>query len=383
MVASTNDSPGVALIDLAAQRARLEPGLTAAMERVLAHGEFIMGPEVGELERRLEHFTNSGHCITCANGTDAISLVLMAEQIGPGDAVVVPSFTFVATAEAVAAIGATPVFADVDPLTFNIDPASAARAIDHARTLGLEPRMLIAVDLFGQPADYVALGQLATDAGMCLVADAAQSFGARLADRPVGTLAEYTTTSFFPSKPLGCYGDGGAVLVDDELRAATLGSLRVHGRGSDKYDNVRVGMNSRLDTLQAAVLLEKLRVFDHEIERRNEVASLYIALLDGIVTTPVVRPDMSSVWAQFTVQFESENLREHVRSVCASTKIATAVYYPRPIHLQPGYRDHPRDPHGLAHSEHLAATVLSLPMHPYLSNDQQQLVVSTIAEAVR
>ena len=316
------------MCDLAVQRARLEPGLSQAIQRVLDHGPFILGPEVFQLEEELAEFCGARHAITCANGTDAIELVMMAEGIGPGDAVVVPSFTFVATAEAVATTGATPVFADVDLETFNVQPKSVERCSALALEAGLTPRAIIAVDLFGLPADYHPLSRIAEDHGLLVIADSAQSFGAQSPLGAVGTLGDYTTTSFFPSKPLGCYGDGGAILTNDPARAELLRSLRFHGKGSDKYDNVRLGMNSRLDTIQAAVLLEKLRVFDDELKMRQEVAERYSASLGSSVTTPTTAPGYRSAWAQYTITCESPLQRQEIEARLKDAGIPSAIYFP-------------------------------------------------------
>ena len=365
------------MCDLAVQRARLEPGLSQAIQRVLDHGQFILGPEVFQLEDELAQFCGARYAITCANGTDAIELVMMAENIGPGDAVIVPSFTFVATAEAVATAGATPIFADVNFKTFNLDPKSVERCITLCQEAGLTPRAIIAVDLFGLPADYHSLRQISQEHDLLLIADAAQSFGAQSPLGAVGTLGDYTTTSFFPSKPLGCYGDGGAVLTDDPAKADLLRSLRFHGKGSDKYDNVRLGMNSRLDTIQAAILLEKLRVFDEELLIRQEVADRYSALIGPMVTTPSTPPDYRSAWAQYTINCKSPLQRDQIQASLKEVGIPTAIYYPTALHQQTGYRQFPTDPRGLTGSEALTSLVLGLPMHPYLSEEDQVLVCST------
>lgn len=369
----------IEFIDLKAQQEKLGSGLSDAIARVLRHGRYIMGPEVAEFEQELSAFCGADHVVTCANGTDALVLVLMAEDIGPGDAVFVPSFTFIATAEAVAARRATPVFVDVDPRTFNIDAESLERAISAAKDDGLKPRMVIAVDLFGQPADYATLRKCADAHGLILVADAAQSFGAQSNEGKVGTLADYTTTSFFPAKPLGCFGDGGAVTTEDRDAATMLRSLRLHGSGSDKYENVRVGLNSRLDTLQAAILLEKLKIFPDEIDARNVAAHRYRELLSDIVVTPALSNNATSVWAQYTIVLDSEAERSAVQTSCKSAGVPTAIYYPIPLHVQKGYSHFPADPEGLQNSETLSSRVLSLPMHGYLD----EAVQTRVADAVR
>jgi len=371
----------LAFNDLAAQQYRIKDRLDAAIADVLARGQYILGPQVEELEGALAKFCGATNCVACANGTDALSLVLMAEDVGPSDAVFVPSFTFVATAEAVSGRGATPVFVDIDPATYNMDADSLARAIGAARTAGLRPRMVIAVDLYGQPADYAALGAVAQANGLIRVADAAQSFGGTLGGKGVGILADYTTTSFFPAKPLGCYGDGGAIFTEDSAKADILRSLRFHGKGSHKYENVRVGLNSRLDTLQAAILLVKLDIFADEIAARQEIATRYGEILRG-VETPWVAPGAISVWAQYTVRLPDGIDREKVQAACGKAGVPTVVYYPIPLHRQPAYAQNPCDPEGLGRSEAAAASVLSVPMHPYLTPGIQARVAATLAAAL-
>lgn len=375
-VAATGAAPApIPFVDLQAQRRRIGARLDAAMARVLAHGVFILGPEVKELETRLAAFAGVRHCVTCANGTDALALVLMAKGVRPGDAIFVPAFTFVATAEVVAWLGATPVFVDVEAATFNLDPASLAAAIDAARAAGLMPRGVIPVDLFGQPADYRRIQPIADRHGLFVLADAAQSFGATLDNRRVGALAETTTTSFFPAKPLGCYGDGGAVFTDDHGMAELLLSLRFHGKGEDKYDNVRIGMNGRLDTLQAAILLEKLAIFEEEIRARQRIAARYDDLLGDVATVPVLMPGATSVWAQYTLQLPD---RDRVAAACRAAGVPTAVYYPIPLSQQTGYRHFPTAPAGVPVSESLARRVISLPMHPYLDEPTQDRIVAAV-----
>jgi len=365
----------IPFIDLAAQRRRLGPHIDAAIARVLEHGAFILGPEVKQLEERLAGFCGGTPCVTCANGTDALSLVMMAEGIGPGDAVFVPAFTFVASAEIVPPTGATPFFVDVLPNSFNIAPSSLLAAIEEAERLGLRPRMVVAVDLFGQPADYPALTEIAETHGLVLVADAAQSFGGSLHGRKTGSLAAYTTTSFFPAKPLGCYGDGGAVFTADPARAALLRSLRVHGSGTNKYDNVRIGMNSRLDTLQAAILLEKLAIFADEIAARDAVAARYNAALGDLAGVPELIAGASSAWAQYTLLTEN---RDALAAACREAGVPTNIYYPIPLNRQTGYRSYPVVPGGVPVSESLASQVISLPMHPYLDEATQDRIIAVV-----
>jgi len=383
-MASSNDPPPIPFVDLQAQRRRLGPALDEAIGRVLEHGRFVMGPEVLELEQRLAAFCGARHAITCASGTDALALGLMALGVGPGDAVLVPAFTFAASAEVVPWFGATPLFVDVLPETFNLDPASLERGIATAREEGLVPRGVIAVDLFGQPADYDAIEAIARAAGLWVLADAAQSFGAGYGGRSVGRLGGLTATSFFPAKPLGAYGDGGAVLSDDDGHAALVRSLREHGQGTDRYDNVRIGMNARLDTLQAAILLVKLGAFRDEIAARERVAARYREALAGApLRLPVAAPPARSVWAQYTVVLEPPHERDAVALALRRAGVPTAVYYPRPLHRQPAYARFPCAAGGLAVAERLAGAVLSLPIHPDLEPATQERIVEGLLLALR
>lgn len=377
----TAEAP-IEFIDLGAQRRRLGRRIDEAILRVIDHGKFIMGPEVAELEEQLAVFCGAKHVLSCANGTDALGLALMAKNLDRGQAVLVPSFTFAATAEVVAWFDAVPVFVDVCEDTFNMDPASLEAGIITARRLGLEPAGVITVDLFGMPADYDEILAIAAAHRLWVVCDAAQGFGATYKGRNVGTLGDITTTSFFPAKPLGCYGDGGAVFTDDDEAAAVLRSLRVHGQGSDKYDNVRIGMNARLDTIQAAVLSAKLAIFADEIAVRDRVAARYCEMLADAVTVPEVPPGLSSVWAQYTVRLPPGRDRDHVAARLKAYGIPTAVYYARPLHRQTAYRDYPSAGNGLPVSERLAEEVLSLPMHPYLSPRDQDRIVRSLREAL-
>lgn len=368
----------LAFIDLAEQRRRVAPEIDAAIAAVLDHGKFIMGPEVARLEAQLSDLTGAAHTVSCASGTDALVLALLAHGVGPGDAVIVPTFTFAATAEAVALLGATPVFADIDPASFNIDPVSIEDALRVAETAGLRTVGIIPVDLFGQPADYATIAGLAERHGVWVLADAAQSLGGSTSEGGVGTLAPVTTTSFFPAKPLGCYGDGGAVFCSDHTYDQILRSLRVHGQGSDKYDNVRIGINGRIDTLQAAILLVKLGIFRDEIQRRQEVAGRYRELLGDVVQTPTTADGVLSAWAQYTVRVPD---RDTVAASLKQAGIPTAVYYPRPLHQQTAYRAFPTAS-VMTEAERAAAEVLSLPMHPYLTEGQQARVSEALRSAV-
>lgn len=365
-------------IDLEAQQRRLGGRLTHAIQKVLDHGKYIMGPEVQELEERLAGFCGARHAIACASGTDALLLALMAYGVGPGDAIFVPSFSFVAAAEATALLGATPVFVDVITDDFLLDLESLKKAMSEAAKQGLKPRGVIPVDLFGQPADYDKINPFAEEHELFVVADAAQSFGAELNGAKVGALADVTTTSFFPAKPLGCYGDGGALFTDDDDLAGKLRSLRLHGKSAAKYDNVNVGINSRLDTLQAAILLEKLTIFPDEIRARNQVAEQYATLLKDLVNIPKAREGCVSVWAQYAVKV---NNRDVVAEALKREGVPTAVHYPKPLHLQVAYSAGPVAV-DLTLSEQLSSVVLSLPMHPYLKRETQAQVSAALRQAL-
>lgn len=371
----------IPFIDVAAQRRRLGDRVDRAIARVLDHCQFIMGPEVLRLEAELAEFCGAKHVVSCASGTDALVLILMSRGIGPGDAVLCPAFTFCATAEAVALVGAAPVFIDVDEATFNIDPASLARGVAAAERHGLAPKAVIAVDLFGQPADYESIASVASAHGLLVVADAAQSFGASYQGRRVGALADVSATSFFPAKPLGCYGDGGAIFTDDAELAQVIESLRIHGQGVDRYDNVRVGMTGRLDTLQAAVLVEKLTIFADEILARERIARRYSSSLRDVVKTPYVAEDRTSVWAQYTIRLRPGARRDFAARLMLAG-IPTAVYYAKPLHRQQAYRRFPIVPGGLPVTERLAQDVISLPMHAYLDEPTQDRVVAAVRRAV-
>jgi dTDP-4-amino-4,6-dideoxygalactose transaminase len=368
----------VPFIDIAAQRRRLGQAVDQAVARVFDHCQFINGPEVGELEAALGAFCGAKHVVSCASGTDALLMVLMAKSVGPGDAVFCPSFTFCATGEVVALTGATPVFVDVDETTFNIDAASLAHGIAAARRLGLKPRAIIPVDLFGQSADHDAIGAVAHSENLFVLDDAAQAFGANYKGRRLGGFGVITTTSFFPAKPLGCYGDGGAIFTDDAELAETLRSVRVHGQGSDKYDNVRLGLTARLDTVQAAVLLQKLKIFEDEIAARNKVADRYARALSNIVTIPRVASGATSVWAQYTIRLPNDTDRDEFASSLKAQGIPTAIYYPKSMHQQTAYRHFPVADGGLPVSERLSSEVISLPMHAYLDESTQDRITEAV-----
>ena len=375
------DERPIPFIDVAAQRRRLGRAIDEAIARVLAHCQFIQGPEVRALEAELAAFAGARHVIACSSGTDALLLVLMAWNIGPGDAVICPSFTFCATAEMVALLGATPVLADVRAETFNLDPDSLQRALATAKRLGLKPRAVIPVDLFGLPADHDAIAAIAAEHGLLVLDDAAQAFGATYRGKKLGALAAATATSFFPAKPLGCYGDGGAVFTDDDALAARIRSLRVHGEGADKYDAARIGITGRLDSIQAAVLIEKLKIFPEEIVARGQAAARYAAGLADVATVPRVGNQSTSVWAQYTIRL-APGRRGGLAAALKAQGIPTAIYYRKPLHRQEAYRRFPVADGGAPASERLAEEVISLPMHAYLDAQVQDRIIAAVRGAL-
>ncbi len=376
-----SERPTIEFIDLKAQRQHIGQAMEDAILKVVREGSYILGPEVQQFEAGLAGFCGAKHAIGVANGTDALILVLEALGIGPGDAVICPSFTFAATAEVVAWMGATPVFAEIDEATYNIDPKGLAAALDTARKHDLKPRALITVDLFGQACDYDPIEAFCKQNGLVLIADSAQGYGARYKGRIAGAIGDFATTSFFPAKPLGCYGDGGAILTDNDEHTALILSLRFHGKGSYKYDNVRIGVNSRLDTLQAAVLIEKLKVYAEEIEKRQLVAQRYTEALKDIVTTPYVMPDCVSTFAQYTIRVDADR-RDAFQAALKAKGVPTTVYYPKPLHQQTAYKHFPVAGNGLPISERVAKEVVALPMHPYLDKATQDYIIEAVREAL-
>lgn len=375
---SSSDDRPIAFLDLAAQQERIGPALRQRLDAVLAHCRFVMGPEVTELEGRLAAWAGARECVGVSSGTDALQIVMMAEGIGPGDAVFLPAFTYTATAEVPLVLGATPVFVDVDPQTFQIDPEHLRSRIQAVRAAGkLRPRAIVGVDLFGQPAPWPELRAIAQHEGLFLMADCAQSFGAELAGKPLGREATATTLSFFPSKPLGGYGDGGAILTDDPERAAIYRSLRTHGEGTTRYEVLRTGMNGRLDTLQAAVLLAKLDFFKQELARRDAIAAQYDAGLGGHVQVPARVADSRSAWAIYAILVGSAEEREHLQARLKDRGVPSAIYYPLPLHKQPAYRDH-HDGAVLPVSDDLAQRILALPIHPELTDQDVARVIAAV-----
>src|SRR3984893_5921868 len=375
------DPAPIPFIDVAAQRHRLRRKVDDAIDRVLDHCQFIMGPEVRALEADLSVFCGARHAITCSSGTDALLLVLMAKGVGAGDAVICPAFTFTATAEVVALVGAVPVFAGVAEASLNLDPKSCRQAIAAARKCGLAPKAIIPVDMFGQPADHGAIAAIAEAEGVFVLDDAAQGFGATYRNRCVGTLALATATSFFPAKPLGCYGDGGAVFTDDDELAAVMRSLRVHGEGRHRYESVRIGTNGRFDTIQAAVLIEKLKIFADEIAARTRIARRYNEHLADVAKIPQVAEGSTSVWAQYTIRLPPGR-RDGFAAALKAQGIPTAVYYPVPLNHQEAYRHFPVVEGGVPVCEQLAEEVISLPMHAYIDEPTKDRIIAASRQAL-
>lgn len=372
----------IPFLDLKAQQSRLGPALRARLDTVLAHGQYILGPEVGELETRLAAFCGAKHCVTISSGTDALQIAMMAENIGRGDAVFLPAFTYTSTAEVPLLLGATPVFVDVDPRTFQMDLGSlTARIADVKRAGKLTPRAIVGVDLFGQPADWAGLRAIAAAENLFTLDDCAQAFGAAQGNERLGHAADATATSFFPSKPLGAYGDGGALFTESDERAALYRSLRTHGEGITRYEVLRIGMNGRLDTMQAAILLAKLDVFDAEIARREAIAKIYDAALHDVLETPARVPDSTSAWAIYSVLLPDQTIRDAAQAALKAASIASAIYYPRALHQQPAYASC-HDGVALPIAESLGKRILALPIHPDLTDAQAIRVASTLRAAL-
>ena len=364
-------------IDLVTQQNRIRLDLDIAIKKVLDHGQYVMGPEVKALESDLKKFTGSKFALTCANGTDALTLALMSWDIGPGDAVFVPAFTYVASAEAPAQLGATPFFVDVNEHDFNINIESLKQAIIDAKNLNLRPSVIVAVDLFGYPSDFDLIKQISSDENIKILIDGAQSFGGEYKNKRVGSMGDITTTSFFPAKPLGCYGDGGAIFTNDEELASKIDSIRLHGKGNQKYDNIRIGINSRLDTLQAAILIEKLKIFPEELVLREEVSNAYSKKLENLnnLKVPRLLDHIKSAWAQYTLIVQN---RDEMMNRLQSKNIPTVIYYPKTLDTQDGYKKFPSVSSGLDVAHYLMESVMSLPMHPYLSEEKIEEITQAI-----
>ncbi len=371
----------IPFIDLASQRQRIAHEIDTAIARVLAHGRFILGPEVGEFEQALAEFENAETVVACANGTDAIVLSLRALGVGSGDAVFCPSYSYTATAEAIVLVGATPVFVDIEPERYTMCAQSLGVAIeDMIRRGEYEPKAVITVDLFGHPANYPATQKITRQYGLPLISDNAQSIGCRLYDKTTIEYADIATTSFFPAKPLGCYGDGGAILLKTNALESELRSLAFHGRSTTPYDHDKIGYNSRLDSIQAAILLEKLKIFPDEIKARNRVAERYAEHLTGVVKrVPKVANNSQSVWAQYAIEVEN---RDEFLSTIRGQDLPVAAYYPRPIHAQSAYTSYPIVSSGLTETNRVKNFAAALPMHPYLSEADQDRIIEAIRMAV-
>jgi dTDP-4-amino-4,6-dideoxygalactose transaminase len=366
--------------DLKTQYIVLKDEMDKAILDVVASSAYVMGPKIKEMESAFAEYVGVKHCVACNSGTDALLLALKAWDVKPGDAVFVPSFTFFASAEVIAMQGATPVFVDVDGDTFNMDVADLERKIEQTLKAGkLTPRVVIAVDLFGLPADFKAIRKVADNYGLLVLEDGAQGFGGRIGERKACTFGDISTTSFFPAKPVGCYGDGGAVFTDNEEWAQLIDSYHVHGKGSDRYDNIRIGMNSRMDSIQAAILLVKLKAFkEHELVDVNQVAARYIEQLYDVVKTPVVPQGFYSSWAQFTLQVENKEVRTGLQTALKNLDIPTAIYYPIPMHRQTAFNYLNLEDNLCPVSDRLADTVISLPIHPYLTGTDQDMICNAV-----
>lgn len=370
-------------IDLKSQFERIEDDVLSRVETVLRSQKYVMGPEVTELEEELAKYVGVKHAVSCSSGTDALVIPLLGYELAVNDAVFVPSFTFFASAESITLAGGTPVFVDSDAVTFNMSPVDLERAIEATIAEGkLVPKGIITVDLFGQPVDYDEIRSIADNYGLFLLEDAAQGFGGVYKGKKAGSLGNVASTSFFPAKPLGCYGDGGAIFTDDDEIAVLVKSIRVHGQGADKYDNVRIGINGRLDSIQAAVLLSKLAVFDSEIKARNEIAAAYTERLSDALITPMVSDGITSAWAQYTLVAEDAAQREAILEGCKAKGVPTAVYYPIPIHLSTAYKNLGYKMGDLPICENLAERVFSIPMHPYLKESDIDQIASAIKESM-
>ena len=370
-------------INLKKQFKIIENKINSNISKVLNHGKYIMGPEINELESKLAEYVNVKHAISCSSGTDALLLPLMAKGIGPGDAVITVSFTFVSTAEVISLLGATPIFTDINGCSFNMSSSKINDSIEFAKKNNLNPKAIIPVDLFGQPANYDKINDIAKSHNMWVLEDLAQGFGSSQNGKKSGSLTLCGATSFFPAKPLGCYGDGGAIFTNDDELADVIKSIRVHGKGSDKYDNVRIGVNGRLDTIQAAILLAKLEIFDDEIKSRNQIAKMYNKHLSEVLITPYVRPNNISAWAQYSVLAKNEREREIIQAYLKDNGVPTAIYYPTPLHKQTAYKYLGQSGRGLNISEEVSKRIFSLPMHPYIDEKSILKITNLIKKVLK
>lgn len=367
-------------IDLKAQQKTIRKNIEKRIINVLDHGKYIMGPEVFELEEKLSEFADAKHCISCSSGTDALLIPLLAKKIGPGDAVITTPFTYIATAEVIHLLGATPVFCDIYPSTFNMNPEKIEDAYKEAKSKGLDPKAIIPIDLFGLPARYRLISEIANKLNLFVIEDAAQGFGGNIRGKRAGSFGDVAATSFFPAKPLGCYGDGGAIFTNDDQLAEQMKSIRVHGSGSDKYDNIRIGINGRLDTIQAAILIEKLNIFEDELIKRNKIAENYSKNLSEKFETPFLPKDYFSSWAQYTVIASSQNQRDDILDYLKSKEIPSMIYYRIPLHLQKVFDYLNYEKGSFPISERISNCVFSIPMHPYLENQNQNKIIETLNE---
>ena len=365
-------------IDLSAQQKLIREKIEKRIKNVLDHGQYIMGPEVFELEENLKSYLNVKHCISCSSGTDALLMPLMAKSIGAGDAIITTSFSYIATAEVISLLGATPIFCDIYPKTFNLDPNRLEEAYDKAVLEGLKPKAIISVDLFGLPARYRLISKFAKEKKLFLLEDAAQGFGGKIGKRRACTFGDVSATSFFPAKPLGGYGDGGAIFTNNDELAEKMRSIRVHGGGLDKYDNIRLGLNGRLDTLQAAILIEKLKIFDEEISKRNEIAKIYSNNLSSNFISPYIPNNYMSSWAQYSVLLKSKKERVKIVKALSEKGIPSMIYYKIPLHLQKVFKYLGYKIGDLPKSENISNRILSLPMHPYLKRSDQAFIIDTL-----
>lgn len=365
-------------IDLSLQQDRIKKNIRRRIFDVLAHGKYIMGPEVFEIEQKLADYVGVKNCISCSSGTDALLISLMALGIGPNDAVITTPFTYIATAEVLALLGATPVFVDIYKTTYNINPNLIGNAVDFAKDKGLNPKAIMPVDLFGLPARYRLIEVEAKKNNLLILSDSAQGFGGSIRGRKAGSYGDIATTSFFPAKPLGCYGDGGAIFTDNDNLADTMKSIRIHGSGTDKYENIRVGINGRLDTIQAAILIEKLAIFSDELKSRNRIANYYKSNIKENFKTPFVPNDYISSWAQFSLLAKSESHRSNIMNFLKSKNIPSVIYYRIPLHLQPVFSSLAYKEGDFPISEEVSKSIFSIPMHPYLTEEEQDYIIDAI-----
>jgi len=369
-------------IDLKIQFSKIEDKITKSINEVLHHGKYIMGPEVEKLENQLSDYVNSKYCVSCSSGTDALLMSLLAINLKPGDAVITTPFTFIATAEVISLLGATPVFVDIDPKTFNINPELIEDTIvDINNNSNINIKAIIPVNIFGLPADYNKILKIVDKYNIHIIEDAAQSFGAKYYDKKSGNLSNLSCTSFFPAKPLGCYGDGGAIFTSDDNIYNKLISLRIHGKGNNKYDNVNIGINGRLDTIQAAILIEKLKIFKEEVLLRQQVADKYSLLLKKYFNTQCIPDNYESAWAQFCLLADTKDERNFILQYLKKYNIPTAIYYPKPLHLQPVFGKNNYNNNSLIESEKISNKIFSIPMHPYLSDDNINQISDILIKA--